>query len=221
MDVSKISQSTINNNIKKTKEWMDNSECGAKAKEQCKKGLFYSDNNQDGKTTGIDMYKDWSETCKFVFQGNDTFLKKGEEIATDIGEIYSRYAGDDGVLDEYEYDAALQSDEMGILLEQYWEMKNITEAQNGEEVVGLVWYDANYDEKVTATDVYKSKSNLYSNIFADNKENAAKAEEIAQQQSEILAKYAGEDGVLSSEEYSEAVQTSEYKQTLRAFFKLG
>ena len=68
------------------------------------------------------------------------------------------------------------------------------------------------DGKTSTIDVYKSKSNLYSNIFADNKENAAKAEEIAQQQSEILAKYAGEDGVLSSEEYSEAVQTSEYKR---------
>lgn len=215
MDVSQISQSTINNNIKNAKKYMSKQDVA-----DCKEGLFYADNNQDGKTTGIDMYKEWSETCNSVFQGNDTFIKRGQELATDIGEIYSRYAGDDGVLDAYEYNAALQSDEMDVLLQQYWEMKNITDAQNGEEVLGLGWYDSNYDENVTATDVYKSKTDLYSKVFEENEDNTAKAEQIAQKQSEILAKFAGEDGVLSSDEFSEAVQTSEYKQTVRDFFKL-
>ena len=219
MDISKISQSTINNNIKETKEWMDTTECGAKAKEQCEQGLFYADNNGDGKTTGIDMYKKWSETCNFAFQGNDAFLEKGEEIATSIGELYSRYAGEDGVLDAYEYDAALQSDEMGVLIEQYWEMNNIVRAEKGEDIA-LNWYDSNNDGDTSSVEVYKSKSDLYSNVFSDDKVKAKQADDIAQKQAEILSKYEGDDGKLSSEEFTQAVNSFEYKRTVAEYNKL-
>ena len=215
MDISKISQGTINGNIENAKKYMNEQDIA-----DCNIGLGYVDKNEDGKTSAIEMYKNWSDTCASIFSGNEAFAARGEEIATQVGELYTRYAGKDGVLDAYEYNAGLQSDEMGVLLEQYWEMKNIVDAQNGEEVKGLGRYDSNYDGKTTSVDVYKSKSDLYEQVFAGNEKSKVKAEEIAQKQAEILSKFAGDDGVLSSEEFAEAVDSLEYKKTVREYMDL-
>lgn len=209
MNISNISKQTIEKNIEYQKQNMTEEDV-----KDCSIGLSYADKNNDGETSGVEMYKSWSKTCSNVFEGNDAFLERGEEISVQIGEIYSRYAGEDGVLDEYEYNAALQSDEMNTLLSEYWDMKNTMDAQNGEEVLGLGWYDSNNDGNVSSIDVYKEKTELYSDIFGDNKEKSQKADEIAQKQAEILNKYAGDDGVLNAEEYAQAVKSSEYRETI-------
>lgn len=209
MNIKDISQDTIKNNIEYQKQNMTKKDV-----EECNIGLSFADYNNDGQTSGIEMYKDWSKTCSNVFEGNSAFQERGEEISIQIGEIYSRYAGDDGVLDAYEYNAALQSDEMSTLLKEYWDMMDIMDAQNGKEVLGLGWYDSNNDGNVSSVEVYKEKSELYSEIYANNKEKSKKAEEIAQKQAEILRKFEGDDGVLSAEEYTEAIKSSEYKKTI-------
>ncbi len=214
MDVSKISQGTINGNIENAKKYMNEQDIA-----DCNEGLSYVDQNGDGKTSAIEMYKNWSNTCNWLFEGNEAFQTRGEELSIQIGEIYARYAGEDGALDAYEYNAALQSDEMGVLLEQYWEMANIVEAKEND-VRGLGWYDSNNDGKTSAVDVYKSKSDLYSKVFENNEESKVKAEDIAQRQAEILSKFAGDDGVLSSEEFAEAVDSLEYKKTVREYMDL-
>lgn len=209
MDIRNISQENINKNIEYQKQNMTKQDL-----EDANIGLSSVDKNNDGKTSGIEMYKSWSATCSRIFEGNSIFQQRGEEISVQIGEIYSRYAGNDGYLDEYEYNAALQSEEMGTLLQEYWEMKDIVEAQNGEDVLGLGWYDSNCDGDVSSVEVYKVKSELYSKIYEDDKEKSQKADAIAQKQAEILRKYEGDDGVLSPEEYAEALKSSEYKKTI-------
>ncbi len=215
MDVSKISQQTINKNIENAKKYMTEQDV-----EECNIGLGYADSNRDGSTTGIDMYKEWSSTCEFVFEGNEEFAARGEEISMEIGEIYSRYAGSDGKLDAYEYNAALQSDEMGVLIDEYWEMKNTIEAQNGEDVPGLNRYDSDNDGDVSTIELFKERSEINSRIFEDDEEKEAQVQEIVQKQAEIISKYAGDDGVISSEEYTQAVQSAEYQETLAKYKKL-
>lgn len=209
MNIGELSQENINKNIEYQKQNMTKQEV-----EDCNIGLSSVDKNNDGKTSGIEMYKKWSETCSSIFEGNSIFQQRGEEISVQIGELYSRYAGNDGYLDEYEYNAALQSDEMGVLLQEYWEMCDIVDAQNGEDVFGLGWYDSNCDGDVSSVEVYKKKTELYSKKYDDNKEKSQKADEIAQKQAEILRKFEGDDGVLSAEEYAEALRSSEYKRTI-------
>ena len=88
------------------------------------------------------------------------------------------------------------------------------------DVRGLGWYDSNNDGKTSAVDVYKSKSELYEKVFENNKESQKKAQDIAMKQAEILSKFAGDDGVLSSEEFAEAVDSLEYKKTVREYMDL-
>ena len=220
MDVSKISQSYIDGRVEQYRNNMDE-----QTVEECNVGLFYADQNGngDGQVSGIEMYKSWSETCAFVFEGHEAYAARGEEIAIAQGELYSRYAGEDGVLDAYEYNAALQSDEMGVLIAEYWEMKNEVEALNGEtDIKGLSRYDSdgNRDGQTSAVEIYKSKAELNEQKYGDNPDIQAKADEISMRQAEILNKFAGEDGVLTSKEYAAGVQSDEYQETMREYSAL-
>jgi hypothetical protein len=213
MGIGNISQNTIKQNIDNAKKFMSQQDVN-----ECKIGLNGADANGDGKASGVEMYKSWSETCKDVFAGNDAFLKRGEEIAIAQGEIYSMYAGEDGVLDEYEYNAALQSEEMGVLVDEYWDMKNEMEAMNGEkEINGLDSYDiffGNNDGKVSSSEIANQKSELYAKKFEDSKLINKFTQKVIEQQEEILKKFEGDDGHLSTEEFTEAVQSYEYQETL-------
>ena len=213
MGIGNISQNTIKQNIDNAKKFMSQQDVN-----ECKIGLNGADANGDGKTSGIEMYKNWSETCENVFAGNDAFLKRGEEIAIAQGEIYSMYAGEDGVLDEYEYNAALQSEEMNVLIDEYWDMKNEMEAMNGEkEINGLDSYDifsGNHDGNISANEIANQKSELYAKKFEDSKLINKFAQKVIEQQEKILKKFEGDDGHLSTEEFTEAVQSYEYQETL-------
>ena len=110
---------------------------------------------------------------------------------------------------------------MDVLIEQLWEMKALVEAENGEtDKNTLSHYDVNWNGDVSTIEIYKSKSDLYSKVFENNEESQKKAQDIAMKQAEILSKYAGDDGVLSSEEFAEAVDSLEYKKTVREYMDL-
>ena len=91
--------------------------------EACKEGLKNADKNGDGRTSGVEMYKNWSDTCASVFAGNEEFLRRGEEIAIAQGELYLRYAGNDGILSQEEYIQALRSETFGTSMEEYTAIK--------------------------------------------------------------------------------------------------
>ena len=212
MDIGKISQSTINQNIQNQKQYMTDG-----MREEIQYAFQHKDKDGDGNVTGKDLYQSWSNTCKNVFAGNDAFLKRGEELSAKQGEIYSMYAGEDGVLDEYEYNAALQSDEMGVLIDEYWAMKNEMEAMNGEtEILGLPSYDTegNRDGKVSASEITESKTNMFAKLYEESKIAQGSSKIFLKQQEEILKKFEGDDGHLSTEEFTQAVQSYEYQETL-------
>lgn len=209
-----VSQDTINKNIQNAKKYLTDADV-----KECKEGLKNADKNGDGQTSGIEMYKDWSRTCASVFAGNEEFLKRGEEISIAQGELYSRYAGEDGVLDAYEYDAALQSDEMGALIDEYWEMKDAMEASQGKS--GLSRHDNNNDDEVTVSEYMTNKMNLYNDIFKD--QDPALQQEalnIVLNQAEIISKYAGNDGKLSEEEYMQALRSETYQASMEQYTKI-
>ena len=212
MDISKISQSTINQNIQNSKMFLR-----AEDIDVCNEALSFIDKDGNG-TSGAEMAQSWKETCNSVFAGNDAFLKRGEELSEKQGEIYAMYAGDDGVLDAYEYDAALQSDEMGVLIDEYWAMKNEMEAMNGEEdIVGLASYDSvsgDNDGKVSAEEITEAKTNMFAKLYEESKIAQGISKIFLEKQEKILKKFEGDDGHLSSEEYSQAVQSYEYQATL-------
>lgn len=210
MDLNKIA-SHAQTYAKFGKEYVDDAQ----------EGLMFRDANGDGDVTAIEMYKDLSEGWGSIFEGNKMFSQRAEELNLAQGEIYARYAGEDGKLDKFEFVEALNSDEMDVLIEQLWEMKALVEAENGEtDKNTLSHYDVNWNGDVSTIEIYKSKSDLYSKVFENNEESKVKAEDIAQRQAEILSKYAGDDGVLSSEEFAEAVDSLEYKKTVREYMDL-
>lgn len=216
-----VSNEQIALRIMQNKQWMTETPEGKEWAEGCKEGLAMKDYNGDGQTSAIEMYKDISDTYSFIFEGNDEFSARAQEIALAQGEIYSKYAGDDGILDEYEYNAALQSDENGALLDQYWEMKDAWEAMQGNnEIKGLFRNDINNDKQVGAIEIYQNKVDLYSEVFKDDSEKLEMAKQIALTQAEILSKYAGDDGVLSSEEYANALRSESYGLTMEAYLNL-
>ena len=213
MDIGKISQNTINQNIQIQKQYMTD-----EMKEDCLFGLNNADFNGDGVTTGDEMEQSWLNVCAYEFEGNEAFLKRGEELAAKQGEIYSMYAGDDGVLDVYEYNAALQSEEMGVFIDEYNSMRIEMDAMNGEEEIsGLANFDrwgGNEDGKVSASEITDSKLNTYSKLYEDSNFATKLSSKIIKQQEEILKKFEGDDGHLSSAEYSEAVNSDEYQKTM-------
>ena len=216
----KISQSYIDKRIEEERQWQQNTAAGRKTAKECTIGLGYCDYNKDGKTSAIEMYRDIKDTFASVFAGNEKFSAEAEKIALAQGELYAKYAGEDGILDEAEYNACLQSKENSALLEQYWELADAMEAMKGEETRGLSRYDVNGDDNVSPIEIYKNKADLYNNVFNDNKEAEERAKNIALTQSEILSKYAGNDGVLSEEEYAEALRSEAYGKTMEEYLEL-
>lgn len=211
MDVSKISQQQTY--AKFGKEYVDGAQ----------EGLMLRDSNGDGQVSAIEMYKDTAEGWGSIFEGHEKFSERAEELNIAQGEIYAQYAGSDGVLDKFEFVEALNSDEMDVLLRELWEMKNEKEAMDGEtDIRGLARYDmeGNNDGQTSAVEIYKSKAELNEQKYGDNPDIQAKADEISMRKAEILNKFAGEDGVLTSKEYAAGVQSDEYQETMREYSAL-
>ena len=217
MDVSKISQQQINANIADAKKRLAGHEDG------WNEALAQWDYNGDGQTSAIEMYENESSVFASVFEGHPEYAERAEQLALQRGELYLKYAGDDGIMDAYEYAAALGSEEDDVILAEYWEMKNEVEALNGEtDIKGLSRYDSdgNRDGQTSAVEIYKSKAELNEQKYGDNPDIQAKADEISMRQAEILNKFAGEDGVLTSKEYAAGVQSDEYQETMREYSAL-
>ena len=217
MDVSKISQQQINANIADAKKRLAGHEDG------WNEALAQWDYNGDGQTSAIEMYENESSVFASVFEGHPEYAERAEQLALQRGELCLKYAGDDGIMDAYEYAAALGSEEDDVILAEYWEMKNEVEALNGEtDIKGLSRYDSdgNRDGQTSAVEIYKSKAELNEQKYGDNPDIQAKADEISMRQAEILNKFAGEDGVLTSKEYAAGVQSDEYQETMREYSAL-
>ncbi len=190
--------------------------------EGAKGALTQWDYDGDGSTSAVEMYKSMSTTYANVFAGNDEYSEEAQKIALARGELYAKYAGDDGVLDEYEYVEALNSDENNELLDQYWALKNAMEALEGEtDIIGLTRYDSNNDGQTTIDEISQSMSALYSKVFEGDEEKTEEALSLAEFQSEILSSYdENSDGILSSEEYANALKSDEYQGTIEQYLEL-
>lgn len=216
-----ISQTSIDRNVANTKKWAKDTQEGKEYCNGAKDALKQWDYNKDGKTSANEMYQDISKTYASVFRGNDEFSKRAQEIASQQAEIYAKYAGDDGVLDEFEYTAALNSSENNALLDEYWMLKDSMEAMQGEnDIKGLSHLDENNDKKTSIIEIFKDKLDIFSKIFQGDAETEQKATKIALDQSFILSKYAGDDGVLSQEEYQQALRSEGYGKTMSEYLDL-
>ena len=97
-------------------------------------------------------------------------------------------------------------------------MKNEMEAMNGEtDIKGLQNYDKVFgdnDGKVSATEIIESKTNLFAKMYEEHKMVKEFSQQVLEEQEAILKKFEGDDGHLSSAEFSQAVQSYEYQETL-------
>lgn len=116
-------------NINKWKGILDSPE-GQEYKNGCTEGLKMRDADGDGKTTSQEMGLDNHHLTGVIFKDADTTTRIQATLLTDQqNSIFDKYAGDDGVLDEYEYAAAINSDEYGAILEKY---NKLQESVNGD-----------------------------------------------------------------------------------------
>lgn len=186
-----------------------------------KEALKQWDYDSNGETSAEEMSQSISKTYSNVFKGNEAFSELAQEIAKAQGEIYTKYAGDDGILNEYEYSNALNSDENNLLLDQYWELKDTQEALNGEtDIAGLQRHDRNGDGKINPLEVYKNKVEMYEKVFAGDEKKIREAKKIALDQAILLNKQARENGHLSSEAYAKALSSDDYIKKTEEYLTL-
>lgn len=179
--------------------------------DEARDALKQWDYNKDGATSAEEIAKSISDIDSHVFEGNEPLSELAQQIADSQSEIYTRYAGKDGILDEYEYSEALNSDENNVLLEQYWELQDTQDALKGEtDFPGLERYDLNGDGKINPLEVYQKKTELYSKLYEGDEKKIREAKKIALDQAIMLNKYAREDGNISPEKYAEALRSEAY-----------
>ncbi len=207
MDITELQKSSFVNVVKEDAIF----DFGQDYVDGAREALKQWDYNKDGATSVDEMAQSISNTYSNVFEGNDALSELAQQIADSQGEIYTRYAGKDGILDEYEYSEALNSDENNVLLDQYWELKDTQEALKGEtDLQGLQRYDLNGDGKINPLEVYQKKSELYSKLYEGDEKKIREAKKIALDQAIMLNKYAREDGNISTEKYAEALRSESY-----------
>ena len=212
-----ISNETIENNVAQMRSMMESSPKGQQIKEDCRVGLSYKDADGDGKVTVEEFSQYDNDLMDSIFSGNDEYAAKAKEIATAQNELYARYAGEDGILDEAEYNACLQSKENGALLEQYWELRDANDAQNGDNVVGLGRHDNNRDGNVTSGEMLQDDLQRNETLFGDNLSAYKAANDFSIAKAQIFEQYAGDDGILDSTEYTDALKSDEYKKALAEY----
>lgn len=207
MDITELQKSSFVNVVKEDAIF----DFGQDYVDGAREALKQWDYNEDGATSVDEMAQSISNTYSNVFEGNEPLSELAQQIADSQSEIYTRYAGKDGILDEYEYAEALNSDENNILLDQYWELKDTQDALKGEtDLQGLQRYDLNGDGKINPLEVYQKKSELYSKLYEGDEDKIREAKKIALDQAIMLNKYAREDGNISTEKYAEALRSESY-----------
>ena len=115
---------TIRKNIENAKTTLNAPE-GQEYKNACIQGLQMRDSNNDGVTTSKEMSTNFNKLTQSIFK-NASFSSKFQASALSVkaGSIFEAYAGDDGVLDEYEYSAAINSDEYNEMITKYNELQD-------------------------------------------------------------------------------------------------
>lgn len=93
------------------------------------------------------------------------------------------------------------------IIEKYGE-DNYKDAQSNLKSIDKAF--GNGDGRLTMEEYDKYLSGAYKNLFGNDQVKLDKAAEIAKKQNEIMTKYAGEDGILSTAEYMEALNSKEY-----------
>ncbi|MBQ3642908.1 hypothetical protein II906_13435, partial [bacterium] len=228
MDISKARVNYLN---KQAKKLFDSKE-GKGLREECTEALKQWDYNGDGATSALELYKNTTSIHDSIFPANSEYAKKAEDIAQKQFELYSKFQGNDGVLSAEEYWAALQSDENNELLEEYWALSDNYETEqwmdstasgkeektNCEEALKQWDYDG--DGKTSVDEINKNTVDIYNHVFKGDSEKTAKAQEIAKQQKDVYAKYAGDDGVLSASEYWTALQSEENGKLLDQYWDM-
>jgi len=186
--------------------------------------------NGDGKVTAQEYGQNSILLNNSIFQNNADLNTQANKIAAMQQDIMAKYAGEDGILDEYEYVEGLNSKEYSKTLEEWHALKNQMEAENkfGKEyIAGADQKVADHGEKygdengnATAGSFYKEMSALNRAVFKDNIVSRIKAQFLTAQQTNIMNKYAGDDGILSGAEYAEALNSKEYRENIEQWRKL-
>ena len=109
----------IKQNVDNAKKSMNTPE-GQEYKNSCIQGLQMRDFNSDGVTTAREMGTDFNQLTQTIFGGaNNSSSAEAFQLSAQAGSIFENYAGSDGVLDAYEYSAAINSDEYDDLITKY------------------------------------------------------------------------------------------------------
>ena len=84
---------------------------------------------------------------------------------------------------------------------------------------GLKLRDANNDGYTTADEMIADNNRLVS-VFKNQSMFTERADELMNTQASIFQKYAGNDGILSSAEYANCINSPEWRESLNTFHQL-
>lgn len=95
-----------------------------------------------------------------------------------------------------------------------WDREYLKECKEG-----LNLRDANNDGYTTADEMIADNNRLVS-VFKNQSMFTERADELMNTQASIFQKYAGNDGILSSAEYANCINSPEWKESLNTFDQL-
>ncbi len=78
----------------------------------------------------------------------------------------------------------------------------------------------NADGRVSSDEFFADQMQTYKNVFGEDTTIFGQATKLAQAQEDIVKEYAGEDGILSAEEYADCINSDEYGKTLDQYWQL-
>lgn len=174
-----------------------------------------------------------------IFLSDKNTAQAGVDLYAKIENIASKYALDDGAISAEAKAELINSKEWNEMLVEYRSLRDerkylqkfeglnvnmdaargyYSEAQEAMANVDKISGDG--DGEVNAKEYFTHIWDLYKDLFQNDLTKIFKSFSIARQQEEIMAKYAGKDGVLSASEYMEGLNSAEYGETLKAYREL-
>lgn len=192
LDTSELSEKSTNLSHAKTIKRF-----GKEYIEEAKDALPQWDYNGDGKTSAKEMSESMLRLDDAIFGSDSNFLARAKDLSSARSEIYAKYAGDDGILDEYEYAEALNSKENNALLEQYWDLQDEWSAvqhgnkaaENSKKAMDSIKDTLGY------TGLNKNQQNELMNLYSDlaNAENENAKDAISAEIKEKISEYGVSD----------------------------
>lgn len=193
----KIDQSIIDSNIQNAKQWMTTHPKGGQEIQECALGLHNTDYNRDGKTTAQELGQSWQSTLDYLFGNIPEYSEKISYLNSEIQSIFEQYAGEDGIFDVFEYEAAIQSEEYGSLVDEYWALRDeLGIGRTQENTSTAATQETSEDGTDSLFDYYNKKKGEY-------------IDEIISYSSEVLDEYVGANGVIVNEALPLWTATSE------------